>query len=109
MLVALHDRTTKWLSFDKAVAMEIVKVTGAATTATVTFPHVRVGQSYAIQVVHDANGNGKLDMRWFPFPKPREGAGVSNNDMGSMGPPSFDKALFPVAADPAALTIRMRY
>jgi len=47
---------------------------------------------YAISLYHDENGNEELDTNWFGIPT--EGYGFSNNVMGRMGPPSFEKAAF---------------
>lgn len=61
---------------------------------------------YAISIVHDENGNGKLDKRLMI---PREGYGFSNDAPVRMGPPSFDNAAFDVADTKERLSIRMRY
>jgi uncharacterized protein (DUF2141 family) len=62
--------------------------------------------SYAIAVIHDENGNGKLDT----FAGiPREGFGFSRNPVITFGPPSFDAAHFTLATDANAQQIRMRY
>ena len=106
LLVALHLTKKSWLSFEGAVATRSVPVT--SPTETVVFEGVAPGGPYAVQVVHDRNANGKLDMRWFPFPKPREGAGVSNNKTG-MGPPNFDDAAFTVGGTALTLSIQLRY
>lgn len=61
---------------------------------------------YAISIVHDENGNGKLDKRLL---MPREGYGFSNDAPVRMGPPSFANAAFDVAQSHERLSIRMRY
>lgn len=48
--------------------------------------------TYAIAVIHDLNDNGKLDTGLFGIPT--EKYGFSNNVMGFMGAPSFEKAKF---------------
>jgi uncharacterized protein (DUF2141 family) len=48
----------------------------------------------AVAVVHDLDENGKLTMRWFPYPHPAEPTGASNGASGNFGPPSFDAARF---------------
>lgn len=61
---------------------------------------------YAVAVIHDENGNGKLDT----FAGiPREGSGFSRNPSISFGPPSFAAARFPIDGDGARQTIRIRY
>ncbi|WP_395329776.1 DUF2141 domain-containing protein [Novosphingobium sp. BL-8H] len=61
---------------------------------------------YAISLIHDENGNGRLDTA---LAIPREGFGFSRDAPVRFGPPSFDKAAFVVGADPVRLEIRMRY
>lgn len=61
---------------------------------------------YAVSLIHDENGNGKLDTRLII---PREGYGFSRDAAVRMGPPSFKSAAFDVGAEAVHLTIRMRY
>ncbi|MDC8785951.1 DUF2141 domain-containing protein [Roseateles koreensis] len=48
----------------------------------------------ALNVTHDLNGNGRLDMNAMGLPI--EPYGFSNNAVGMFGPPSFEKAAFSV-------------
>ncbi|HEV2290481.1 MAG TPA: DUF2141 domain-containing protein, partial [Gemmatimonadales bacterium] len=84
LLVALYDHASAWLILDSARAVRRIPV--AADSATAVFDSLPTDTGYAIAVIHDRNGNDKLDMRWFPFPKPKEGAGVSNDHV-RMGRP----------------------
>lgn len=59
---------------------------------------------YAIKLVHDKNGNGKMDTGLFGIPK--EDYAFSNNVPGPLGPPDFDKVKFSVDGD-TALEIRL--
>jgi uncharacterized protein (DUF2141 family) len=52
---------------------------------------------YAIRYYHDENLNGKMDTNLVG--KPTEGYGFSNNVIGKMGPPPFEKWLFEVKGD----------
>ncbi|WP_374524433.1 DUF2141 domain-containing protein [Sphingopyxis sp.] len=61
--------------------------------------------TYAIAVVHDENGNNKMDMALF---LPREGFGFSRNPAIRMGPPKFKAASFAVAGE-VRQAIRMKY
>ena len=62
--------------------------------------------NYAIAVIHDENGNGKLDT----FAGiPREGVGFSQNPVLRFGAPSFKSATFPIAGAPVQQQIRMKY
>lgn len=61
---------------------------------------------YAISLIHDENGNGKLDTRVM---MPREGFGFSRNPKISFGPPKFKSASFAVGAATVSQTIKMKY
>ncbi|GAB2511615.1 DUF2141 domain-containing protein [Lysobacter humi (ex Lee et al. 2017)] len=60
---------------------------------------------YAVMVIHDENGNGRLDTNMLGMPT--EGYGFSNNPR-VMRRPTFDEAAFDVGADAAAITIELR-
>lgn len=106
LLVALYRGEDGWLELDSATALKIIPVT--QDTLSVTFEHEPYDTSYAIQVIHDKNQNGKFDMRWFPYPKPKEGAGVSNNNI-RRGPPEYDKARFALIGPTKTLRIWLQY
>ena len=75
--------------------------------ATVTFPDLAPG-SYAVSVIHDANGNGDIDLNAFGIPT--ESWGFSNDARGTFGPPSFDAAAVRVGADaPARIEITLSH
>lgn len=62
--------------------------------------------TYAFAVIHDENGNAKLDT----FAGiPREGFGFSRNPAIRFGPPRFASASFEVGAEPVWQQVRMRY
>lgn len=77
----------------------------ASRAATIDFGPVEKG-SYAIAILHDENGNGKVD---YALIIPKEGFGFSRNPVVRTGPPSFESAAFAVGDAPVQLTIRMRY
>lgn len=60
---------------------------------------------YAVAVVHDENGNEKMDKAIF---LPREGFGFSRNPTITVGPPSFRSASFAVEGRTQQV-IRMKY
>ncbi|MGE4322079.1 MAG: DUF2141 domain-containing protein [Sphingobium sp.] len=61
---------------------------------------------YAIAIIHDENGNGRLDT----FAGiPREGVGFSRNPALRFGPPRFSSARFAVAHAPVRQAIRVKY
>lgn len=61
---------------------------------------------YAIAVIHDENGNAKLDTL---AGIPREGFGFSRNPPIRFGPPRFAAARFTLADDAQMQQVRMRY
>ncbi len=62
--------------------------------------------NYAVAVIHDENGNAKLDT----FAGiPREGFGFSRNPAIRFGPPRFAAARFAVTGDANRQQITMRY
>lgn len=61
---------------------------------------------YAISVVHDVNGNGKLDTNFIGIPN--EPVAASNNAKGTFGPPSFEDAAFTFLGKPLELTIKFK-
>ncbi|TNJ40338.1 DUF2141 domain-containing protein [Chlorobaculum thiosulfatiphilum] len=62
---------------------------------------------YAVSVLHDENGNGKMDKGLLGIPK--EGFGVSNNPEIKMGPPSFSESRFDLKSKELTLKIDMKY
>ncbi len=75
------------------------------TFAKTTFIDVTAG-TYAISVFHDENSNGKLDTNFLGIPK--EGYGVSNNNLPKMSKPKFEDAKFILNAD-KSLIINIKY
>ncbi|MBB4838052.1 MULTISPECIES: DUF2141 domain-containing protein [Sphingomonas] len=61
---------------------------------------------YAIAVIHDANGNSKLDTM---LGIPREGFGFSRNPAIRFGPPRYKDARFTLGADAQRQQVRIRY
>jgi uncharacterized protein (DUF2141 family) len=106
LVVLLFRDEAGWLDVERAFLKKVANV--ESDSMTVTFEEVPYDSAYAVEVIHDRNGNGKLDMRKFPYPKPKEGAGVSNNTF-RLGPPSYDKARFALAGPSVSLRVIMRY
>jgi uncharacterized protein (DUF2141 family) len=61
---------------------------------------------YAVAVIHDANGNGKLDTF---MGIPREGFGFSRNPVIGFGPPRFSAAQFPLQGGSDRQEVKLRY
>ncbi len=79
--------------------------TVAANTHMMRFDGLPHG-NYAIAVIHDENGNSKLDTL---AGIPREGFGFSQNPAITFGPPRFAAAKFAMTSDAEIQRIRMRY
>ena len=62
--------------------------------------------NYAIALIHDENGNDKLDTA---FGIPREGFGFSMNPRLGFGAPKFAAAEFRVAGETTAQVVRVKY
>ncbi len=76
-----------------------------ATQAEAVVSGLQPGR-YAVAVIHDENGNGKLDTNALGMPV--EGFGFSNNPRIGFGPPSYASAALSIEA-PEDTGIRMRY
>jgi uncharacterized protein (DUF2141 family) len=86
---------------ERAIATQRLPIKAGSCVAV--FENLAPGW-YAVAVYHDANGNSRLDTRFFGIPK--EPTAASNNARGSMGPPKFADAKFEVKAD-ATIEIRI--
>ena len=62
--------------------------------------------AYVVAVIHDENGNGKLDTF---LAIPREGFGFSRNPKIRMGPPRFDEVRFEVGRGTNSQRVEMKY
>ena len=88
--------------------MKAAPVAGAKSTikdglATLIFENVMPG-TYGITILHDTNGNGRMDFEANGMPK--ENYGVSNNVM-NFGPPQWSDAKFEVSTAPLNMEIRL--
>ena len=61
---------------------------------------------YALALIHDENGNGRLD-KFMAIP--REGFGFSRTPRIRMGPPSFDEVRFEVSGGSVRQAVQMKY
>ena len=77
----------------------------ARDSAQVSFRGIAQG-TYAIALVHDENGNSKMDMAIF---LPKEGFGFSRNPAIVTGPPKFKAAAFAIDAAEVSQRIKMKY
>lgn len=72
---------------------------------TIEFQGVTPGR-YAIALLHDENGNGRVDK---VLMMPKEGFGFSRDAAVRFGPPRFSAAAFEIGTAALKTTIRMRY
>ena len=87
---------------DRADAVRLNVPAAAGQFSLPGVPHGR----YALAVIHDENGNGRLDTI---AGIPREGYGFSRNPVARFGPPRFTAARFSVESDGGVERVRMRY
>ncbi len=87
---------------DPAARKATVRATTAATMRFDWLPSA----DYAVALVHDENGNGKLDTF---VGMPREGFGFSRNPAIRFGPPRFASARFAVGGGVVAEQVKVKY
>jgi uncharacterized protein (DUF2141 family) len=92
--VALHASSDGFPGAESAARVARTPIAEGETA--VTFDAVAPG-TYAVAVVHDENGNGKLDTNLLGIP--REGVGASNGAQGRFGAARFDDAEFTLSGD----------
>ncbi len=99
LLVAFCDRAT----FTKRGCA----ITGraAASAGAVVLADVPPGD-YAVQAIHDEDGDGDLDRG---LVLPTEGVGFSRDAPMRRGPPRFEDAAIRVGPEGGTLTLTMRY
>ncbi len=81
------------------------KSVAAINGSTVHFTGVMPG-TYAIAIVHDENGNHKMDLSLF---LPKEGWGLSRNPKTRMGKPKFSNSAFLVGDAHLTFPITVKY
>lgn len=97
--------TTEARSFPDCKTGKVFTRSVSAATPHVRFDDLPAG-NYAVAVIHDENGNAKLDTF---MGIPREGFGFSRNPVIRFGPPSFQSTRFAVGGDAAVQQVRMKY
>jgi uncharacterized protein (DUF2141 family) len=104
IIVGIFDNDKDFLK--KPIDGKMIKASG--DSVTVVFENLKPGK-YAVSVLHDANKNKDLDQNKLGIPK--EGFGFSNNVIGAMGPPSFERAQIDLGPDQKDLEIdiKMKY
>ncbi|MBD3374492.1 DUF2141 domain-containing protein [candidate division KSB1 bacterium] len=71
-----------------------------------TFDSLALGE-IAFSVLHDENNNKKLDKNFLGLP--REGVGVSNNALRTLGPPRYEQCKFVLDMNTDQVDIKIHY
>lgn len=90
----------------KAFRQQSVEIDAKTMSAQVTFKDLAQG-TYAVSVLHDENGNGKMDKNFVGIPK--EGYGASNNPKKKRRAPTFDEAKFSLNSSEQTVEITLIY
>lgn len=104
--VALFRGESGWPKLNNAIKLQ--QLPASSEQLSLRFDKLPHADNYAIEIHHDENGNNKFDMRWLPYPRPKEGVGVSNNRFG-FGHPDFADARFSFNEPAMTIHIQMRY
>ena len=103
LAVALFADPDSFPDQSKAKRGQLAAIVGRG--GKVQFEGLKAG-TYAIAVLHDENGNEKMDFNWLGMPL--EGYGFSRDATGFLGPPSFKDAALLIKSD-ARTSIKVRY
>ena len=101
IMVSVAHTEAAWNNQEKPVAAKKVVPTGKELVLKFELP----AGSYAVQVMHDENDNGKLDSNFMGIPI--EGYGFSNNPQ-VMRRANFSEARFEITDAPSSIVVRLR-
>ena len=90
----------------RAARQQSVDIDPNTMSAQVTFKDLPQG-TFALSVLHDENGNGKMDKNFVGMPK--EGYGASNNPKKKKRAPTFEEAKFSLNSSGQAIEITLIY
>ena len=100
-------RSATGFPFSDGHAARLTEVAIVHGRGTCVFSGLPTG-SYAVAVMHDENGNTKLDTNFLGIPT--EGFGFSNGAKGhTFSPASFDEARFTYSGGSASQSIHLEY
>ncbi len=102
VLVQLSASAAQYARKADPVRRLAAPVTGE--TVTLAFEGLPPGE-YAISVVHDENGNGKLDTNFFGMPT--EAFGFSGDPVVKRGRPAFESVKFALAESGGTIRVRV--
>jgi uncharacterized protein (DUF2141 family) len=104
LLVVLFDRAEGWPD-SPGPALPARRMKAEGETMTLKIDGLAPGR-WAVMVLQDLNGNGRVDSNFIGLPK--EPYGASNNRLPRLSPPVFEEALVDVGPQGAAVTIELR-
>lgn len=107
IIISIYKDDKTWLKIPEAFISE-TKNNNNSESISCNFANIPYDSVYAISVVHDKNKNDKFDMKWLPYPRPAEGAGVSNNNVRK-GAPKYESAQFTHDKEVTVVEIKMIY
>jgi uncharacterized protein (DUF2141 family) len=106
LLLSVVDSEAGWQFQAKPVAQEkLVVAENIRQDKSLQLKFSLPAGQYAVQVVHDENGNGKLDTNFMGIPS--EGYGYSNNPV-VMRRAYFKETVFELEESPKAIVVRLR-
>jgi uncharacterized protein (DUF2141 family) len=105
LLVRLYDSSDHWLEPSGAIRTIVID---PAQSRGVAFEQLPRG-TYAVAIVHDENGDEKMNIAFLPVPHVLEGGGVSNDARSKWGPPRYDDAAFEFRPPDQSITVTLRY
>ena len=93
--------------FPDGEGLRTVRVAITGSQGSCVFDDVTPG-TWAVAVIHDENGNGRLDKNFLGIPS--EGYGVSNNRTYAASSPKWEESRFTVTPrEPVVLRVNLRY
>jgi uncharacterized protein (DUF2141 family) len=101
--VALFDNPKAFPKQERALQGGLAEISDGS--ATFSFSGLAPGR-YAVAVLHDENGNNRMDFNWVGIPL--EGYGFSRDAHALFGPPSFDEAAISLEST-SRIWIKARY
>ncbi|MEM9325565.1 MAG: DUF2141 domain-containing protein [Bacteroidota bacterium] len=89
VMLAVYDKQEDFLT-EKVVTSAMAPV--KANEVFMQLDSLALQRPYVISIYHDVNGNGKLDTNFMSIPT--EPYGFSNNNLGLMAIPNYQKSSF---------------
>ncbi len=103
VMLSLHQKAEGFPG-NNAYRQQLVSIQGGV--ARFSYSDLPIG-SYAVAIIHDENGNRKMDTNWLGLPK--EGWGASRDPRPSMRGPRFEEAVFELKAPRQEVRLSVKY